>query len=69
MAASEGALMRVLGTIERRGFRLRGCAVAADGDAFSVQIEVDGARDGGLLCRQLTRLVDVWDAQVLDDRS
>jgi acetolactate synthase regulatory subunit len=63
LQAAEGALQRMLGTIERRGFRILTCnAEDADGE-YRVRLSVEGSRDPGLLCRQLARLLDVHEAQ------
>jgi acetolactate synthase II small subunit len=55
----EGALLRLLGTVERRGFEV--VAVHADSAAsvVNVSLTVRGPRDAGVLIRQLARLVDV----------
>ena len=43
---SEGALLRVLGTVERRGFALIGMSAdKPDADSYSVRLQVDGERD------------------------
>lgn len=60
----EGALQRMLSTIERRGFRVLSCTASTRKDAYSVKLEVEGARDPGLLCRQLDRLFDVREARL-----
>lgn len=58
--ANEGAILRILGTIERRGFRIDTCAVGeAQGDGQSMDIELTSERSGDLLKRQLERLHDV----------
>jgi acetolactate synthase regulatory subunit len=60
LAAVEGALLRVIGTAERRGFRVLACdAVDTGADGYRVQLDIDGSRDPQLLCRQLARLLDV----------
>jgi len=64
---AEGALLRVLGTAERRGYS----PVALDagpGPAageFSVTLTVCSDRDPGLLARQLANLQDVRRVEVL----
>jgi acetolactate synthase regulatory subunit len=56
----EGALLRVLGTVERRGFDvLEFVADSPDPGHYSVRLRLDGERDPQVLCRQLERLVDV----------
>lgn len=62
----EGALLRVLGTVERRGFGLRGVTAAAtEASRQSLRLQLDGDRDPELLCRQLERLVDVRQVQLV----
>jgi acetolactate synthase II small subunit len=60
LAASEGALIRVLGTVERRGYSLHELHVekAAD-DCMHVSMQIESERDANVLCRQLERLFDV----------
>ena len=59
---AEGAVMRVLGVIERRGYVLRALAMSDLDDGASLAIEVE-PRDSGrrveVLAEQLRRLVDV----------
>lgn len=70
LAAADGVLLRVLGTIERRGFRVLNCVATGDGrDGYRVQVDVDGARDPRVLCRQLARLIDVREVTQLDARE
>lgn len=61
LTAVEGALQRVIGTIEHRGFRVLSCRIDADAaDAvYRVDLDVEGERDVALLCRQLARIYDV----------
>ena len=57
---AEGALLRVLGTVERRGFSLLELnAGKPDADSVALRLTLDGERDPEVLCRQLQRLVDV----------
>jgi len=63
---SEGALTRVLGTAERRGFRplaVEGEA-RADGDRWHLQMTVEGERPAEGLHQQLSKLYDCLDVQV-----
>jgi acetolactate synthase II small subunit len=63
---AEGALSRVLGTAERRGFRplaVEGEA-RAEGDRWHLQMTVEGERAVDLLQQQLTKLYDCLDVQV-----
>jgi acetolactate synthase II small subunit len=59
----EGALLRVLGTVQRRGFEIaavRTHAHESDHALWRIEIEVNAAgRDPAVLERQLRRLVDV----------
>lgn len=63
-ATAEGAVLRVLGLIERRGYVVRGIGMSEheDGEAASMELEV-AARDGGreldVLDRQIRRLVGI----------
>lgn len=61
----EGAIIRTLGLIERRGFRLDAVTVGeAQGDGQSMDVVVSGDRSPDLLQRQIERLHDVsWVAQ------
>lgn len=56
---AEGALLRVLGTIERRGWNVLTVNAASDSRSYTVNLTLDGTRDPDLLCRQLERLIDV----------
>lgn len=63
---SEGALTRVLGTAERRGFApvaVEG-ETHADGDRWHLQVTVEGERTADNLHQQLTKLYDCLDVQV-----
>lgn len=61
----EGAIIRTLGLIERRGFRLDAVTVGeAQGDGQSMDVIVSGDRSPDLLQRQIERLHDVsWVEQ------
>ncbi|MGH8108011.1 MAG: ACT domain-containing protein [Arenimonas sp.] len=59
MAANEGALIRVLGTVERRGYSLNTLHVEKTADHMLVSMKIDSDRDANVLCRQLDRLFDV----------
>jgi acetolactate synthase regulatory subunit len=58
----EGAVTRMLGLIERRGFALKGLAMAAGSSPAALAIDVE-ARDPlrrlDVLARQLERLIEV----------
>jgi acetolactate synthase II small subunit len=60
--SAEGALVRVLGTIERRGYVLRGLSMREKSDGASLVIDIeprDSSRRTPVLAQQLDRLVDV----------
>ena len=59
MAANEGALIRLLGTVERRGYSLDSLHVERTTDHMLVNMRIESDRDATILCRQLDRLVDV----------
>ena len=60
LSASEGAVLRTLGLIERRGFSLGKCSISeADDSGRSMEVTVSSTRPGDLLKRQLERLHDV----------
>ena len=63
---AEGALMRVLGTTERRGFRpltVDG-ETQPDGDRWHLRMTVEGDRSGDILQGQLAKLHDCLAVQV-----
>jgi acetolactate synthase II small subunit len=59
MAANEGALIRVLGTVERRGYSLSTLHVEKTDNSMQVSMQIESDRDANILCRQLDRLFDV----------
>ncbi|HPW33135.1 MAG TPA: ACT domain-containing protein [Arenimonas sp.] len=59
MAANEGALIRVLGTVERRGYSLSTLHVEKTDNNMQVSMQIESDRDANILCRQLDRLFDV----------
>ncbi len=64
---AEGALLRVLGTAERRGYQpvaLEAGPGEITGE-FAVLLTVRSERDPGLLARQLANLHDVRHVEVL----
>jgi len=64
----EGALLRVLGTVERRGFALLELSAGKpDAESYALQLTLEGARDAEVLCRQLERLVDVRAVRLLPE--
>ncbi|MEQ7874753.1 ACT domain-containing protein [Sphingomonas sp. ASV193] len=65
---AEGALLRVLGTVERRGYAVRAIDMAerADGGAMTIELEPrDSSRQVEIVARQLDRLVDVRSVSIL----
>ncbi len=62
-APGEGALVRVLGLVERRGFDVRAIDMA-DGSLILDVEPRDAARAVDMLDLQLRRLVDVHDIRV-----
>lgn len=66
LTAVEGALRRVFGTVEHRGFRVLACRINTDaaGQEYHVHLVVEGEREPALLVRQLMRLHDVHEARV-----
>ncbi len=65
LAPTEGALVRVLGLIERRGFALAGVATrnTAQGQQVTVTMPANG-RPADVLLRQVKRLCDVRAASL-----
>lgn len=68
---AEGALARVFGTAERRGFRplaveggIHSSGERPDGDCWHLQMTVEGDRAADNLHEQLAKLYDCLDVQV-----
>ena len=62
----EGAVIRALGLIERRGYSLNKCTVSeAEGSSREMEVSVTSSRPGDLLKRQLERLYDVCHVELL----
>lgn len=64
---AEGALVRILGLIERRGFMLRDLAVRDEETDGSIVVDLaprDGARHLDILARQVGRLIDVKSVSI-----
>ncbi len=60
LRSSEGAVMRTLGLIERRGFMVCSMNLSeADGHGRSLTVNLESSRSPELLRRQLERLHDV----------
>ena len=77
LKSSEGALLRTLGLIQRRGFAVTELALREAGDAQLLRVAVNGqGRCPAVLARQVDRLHDVasvervehepWQATVAD---
>ena len=65
LSGSEGAVIRTLGLIERRGFGLDKCSVGeVDSSGRTMEVQVSSTRPGDLLKRQLERLHDVFHVEV-----
>lgn len=65
LSSSEGAVIRALGLIERRGFSLDKCSVGeADINGRVMKVSVSSTRPGDLLKRQLERLHDVLHVEL-----
>ena len=61
LSSCEGAVIRALGLIERRGYSLTSCSVSEpDGSGRDMLVAVSSSRSGDLLKRQLERLHDVY---------
>jgi acetolactate synthase II small subunit len=69
IAAGEGALVRVLGTIERRGFAFAALSTTATPQGLRLAMTLHSdARAAEVLLRQLRRLVDVREVALLAPR-
>ena len=65
LSGCEGAVVRALGLIERRGFSLNRCSVSeVDGNRRTMEVNVTSSRPGDLLKRQLERLHDVFHVEL-----
>jgi acetolactate synthase regulatory subunit len=65
LSGSEGAVIRALGLIERRGFSLGSCAVGEiENGSRAMEVSVSSARPGDLIKRQLERLHDVYEVEL-----
>ena len=66
LSSVEGAVIRALGLIERRGYSLNKCTVSEpDGTGRDMEVSVTSSRPGDLLKRQLERLHDVYHVELL----
>ena len=65
LSGAEGAIIRALGLMERRGFRIIQCSVhEADDKGQAMEVNVESGRPGDLLKRQLERLHDVLQVEL-----
>jgi len=65
-----GATIRTLGMMERRGYRLKTCALGEpDGESREMEVTVMSTRPGDLLKRQLERLHDVLEVELKPTES
>ncbi len=66
-APGEGAVLRMLGLVERRGFLVSGMAMTSSANLGSLAIDVE-PRDSGrhldVVARQLGRLIDVQSVAI-----
>jgi acetolactate synthase regulatory subunit len=63
LSAAEGALVRVLGLIERRGFAFAGAEMSSANGGFSLRLRIaENGRPMDVLVRQIKRLPDVREA-------
>ncbi len=62
----EGALIRVLGTIEHRGFRPLGLdgETRSESDRWHLRLAVEGQREAATLIAQLAKLYDCLAVEV-----
>ncbi len=68
LSSVEGAVIRALGLIERRGFSLNKCSVSeSDGTGRNMEVTVTSTRPGDLLKRQLERLHDVYHVELVPE--
>ncbi len=66
LSSVEGAVIRALGLMERRGFSLNKCTISeADGSGRKMEVSVSSSRSGELLKNQLERLHDVYHVELL----
>jgi len=70
LSGCEGSVIRALGLIERRGYRLINCSLdEADSKGQKMQVSVASSRPGDLLKRQLERLHDVLQVELKSSAS
>ena len=72
LARAEGAIVRTLGLIERRGFSVTGIAMRSDAGSESLVLRLEVASDGrpfDVLLRQIQRLFDVRAALLVESQQ
>jgi acetolactate synthase II small subunit len=72
LTRAEGAIVRILGLIERRGFIVESVATRSDPHADSLVMHVDVASRGRpveVLVRQIVRLLDVRHALLVEPQA
>jgi acetolactate synthase regulatory subunit len=65
---AEGAVIRMLGVIERRGYALRGLAMEENVESALLTVDLeprDPARRVDVVARQLDRLIDVQSVTIV----
>jgi acetolactate synthase regulatory subunit len=66
LSTAEGAMLRTVGLVERRGFRIRTCTLHdAQDDRRLLEMTVESARPAEVLKRQIERLHDVRSVGLL----
>jgi len=66
LSSVEGAVIRALGVMERRGYSMNKCSVSeSDGTGRNMEVSVSSTRSGDLLKRQLERLHDIYHVELL----
>ena len=66
---AEGALLRLIGMAERRGFApqaIHGGADASDAGRWHLQLVVDGTRPPETLCRQIEKIYDCVSVRITE---
>ncbi|MDW8478847.1 MAG: ACT domain-containing protein [Xanthomonadales bacterium] len=61
---AEGAVLRVLGSIERRGFAIEGIESRRENGWIGLAVALSGERSVEVLARQLARLYDVLAVEI-----
>lgn len=64
---AEGAVVRMLGLIERRGYLLRGVVMSEQPKGASLVVDVeprDAGRRVNVVAEQLRRLIDVYEVRL-----